>query len=115
MKHLQSNNYLFIAYGSSAVDLLGTVVLKCKFGNVVKNHLFNVENALPPLLSLKANCSEFTLNFICFQKSRLLRNRKPDIKVRFQCRENALNQSYIRNTTDWLLKYDVKEFFAFSR
>ena len=62
---------------------------------------------------LKANFSEFTLIFICFQKLRLMRNRKLDIKIRFQYLENALNPSYIRNTFDWLLKYDVIGFFSF--
>ena len=40
-----------------------------------------------------------------------MRNRKPDIKIRFQYREKALNQSYIRNTSDWLLIYH--DFFYF--
>ena len=63
--------------------------------------------------SLKANYSEFTLIFNCFQKLRLLGNRKPDIKIRFQYRENALNPSYIRNTSDWRLKYEVIGNFCF--
>ena len=42
-----------------------------------------------------------------------MQNRKPDIKIRFQYRENALNLSYIRNTSDWLLRYDVIGLFAF--
>ena len=54
--------------------------------------------------SLKANCSEFALILICFQKLRLKRNRKPDIKIRFQYQENALNPSYVRKTSDLLLK-----------
>ena len=43
-----------------------------------------------------------------------MQNRKPDIKICFQYRENALNPSYIRNTSDWLLKYDVIGRFAFA-
>ena len=42
-----------------------------------------------------------------------MQNRKPDIKIRFQYRENAQNPSYIRNTFDWLLKYTSLDFFAF--
>ena len=57
--------------------------------------------------TLKANCSEFTLTFIYFQKLRLMRNRKPDIKIRFQYPENPLIPPYIRNISDWLLNYDV--------
>ena len=65
--------------------------------------------------ALKANCSEFTLMFICFQKLQLTQNQKSNIKIRIQYRENALNPSYIRNTSDWLLKYsyDVIGLFAF--
>ena len=62
---------------------------------------------------LKANFSEFTLISICFQKLRLMQNRKPDFKIRFHYRENVLNPYYIRNTSDWLLKYDVFKLFAF--
>ena len=62
---------------------------------------------------VKANCSEFTLIFICFQKLWLMQHRKPNIKIRFQYRENALNPSYIWNTSDWLLKYGVIGFFSF--
>ena len=32
----------------------------------------------------KANCSEVSQIFNCFQKLRLMRNRKPTIKIRFQ-------------------------------
>ena len=58
--------------------------------------------------TLKANCSEFTLIFICFQKVQLMRNRKHHIKICFQYQENVLlNPSYIQNTSDWLLKYII--------
>ena len=36
-----------------------------------------------------------------------MQNQKPDIKIRFHYRENLLNPYYIRNTSGWLLKYDV--------
>ena len=62
---------------------------------------------------LKVNCSEFTLIFICFQKLRLMQNGKPDIKIRFQHRQNALNPSYTVFGT--LLKYDVIGLFCLSR
>ena len=65
-----------------------------------------------PLFTLKANCSKFTLIFNYFQTLRLMRNQKRDIKIRFQYRENALNSSYIRNTSDCLLKYDVIGLFC---
>ena len=64
---------------------------------------------------LKANCSEFTLILICFQKLRLMRNQIPDVKIRLQGGENALNVLCIRNTFDWLLQYDNIRLFCLSR
>ena len=76
------------------------------------SHLFSKH--WPTKRLLKANCSEFTLILICFQILQSMRNRKPDIKIRFQYQENALNPSYIRNTSDWRLKYDVIGLFCLS-
>ena len=40
MQNLPSSNSLLCAYGGFPVDSFGTVLLKCKHGDVVENHLF---------------------------------------------------------------------------
>ena len=66
MKNLQSSNSLLRAYGGSLVNSFGTVLLKCKHGDVVENLLFYVvDNLLPPLLGLKTCLSIGLLKILC--------------------------------------------------
>ena len=66
MKNLQSSNSLLRAYSGSPVNLFGTVLLKCKRGDDVENHLFYVvDNLLPPLLGLKTCLSMGLLKILC--------------------------------------------------
>ena len=59
-----------------------------------------------------AKCSEFTPIFYLFSKNTNGAKSKTRCQYSFSFRENALNPSYIRNTSDWLLKYDVIELFC---
>ena len=53
MQNLQSSNSLLRSYCGSPVNSFDTVLLKCKHGDVVENHLlYVVNNLLPPLLGL---------------------------------------------------------------
>ena len=66
MQNLQSSNSLLRAYGGSPVNSFGTVLLKCKLDDVVKNRLFYVvDNLLPPLLGLKTCLSVGLLKILC--------------------------------------------------
>ena len=66
MQNLQSSNSLLRTSGGSPINSFGTVLLKCKHGDVVKNHLFYVvDNLLPPLLGLKTCLSMDLLKILC--------------------------------------------------
>ena len=66
MKNLQSSNSLLRAYVGSPVNSFGTVLLKCKHGDVVENHIFYVvDNLLPPLLGLKTCLPMGLLKILC--------------------------------------------------